>query len=97
MAPATDDTFLEFAKKITEIAAQLPKVLIDGVPKTIVPRAEQLAVMYLLLTSQHQRTLIQLVTGFGKSLMFGLLAQYINKAFGSKVVVVVPNEVLAAA
>jgi superfamily II DNA or RNA helicase len=66
--------FLEFAEKTTVIAAQLPEMLIDGVLKTIVPRPEQLAVMYLLLTSNHQRTLIQLVTGFGKSLMFGLLA-----------------------
>jgi superfamily II DNA or RNA helicase len=52
--------------------------------------------MYLLLTSQHQRTLVQLVTGFGKSLMFGLMAQYLNQTYNTKVVVVVPNETLAA-
>jgi heme oxygenase len=53
-----DEAFIEFIKQVTVIAAQLPEVLIDGALKTIVPRPEQLAVMYLLLTSNHQRTLI---------------------------------------
>ena len=51
--------------------------------------------MYLLLNSQH-RTLIQLVTGFGKSFMLGLMARYINLVHNKKVIVVVPNQVLAA-
>jgi hypothetical protein len=71
---ADGQAFLEFADNMVEIAAQLPKALAKGVPITIVPRPEQLAVMHLLMTSQYQRTIIQLVTNFGKSLMFGLLA-----------------------
>jgi superfamily II DNA or RNA helicase len=39
---------------------------------------------------------VQLPTGTGKSLMFGLAARYTNSKRGVKVVVVVPNEVLAA-
>jgi len=52
--------------------------------------------MYLLLNSQHHRTLIQLVTGFGKSFMLGLMARYLNLIHNKKVAIVVPNEVLAA-
>ena len=39
---------------------------------------------------------MQLPTGTGKSLMFGLMARYLNTTQGVKVTVVVPNEVLAA-
>jgi hypothetical protein len=52
--------------------------------------------MYLMLTSTYLRTLMQRPTSAGKSLMFGLMARYLNIIFNSKVVVVVPNEVLAA-
>jgi len=52
--------------------------------------------MYLLLNSQHHWILIQLTTGFGKSFMLGLMARYLNLIHGKKVIVVVPNEVLAA-
>lgn len=33
----TDEIFLEFVEKMTAITAQLPKVLVDGVPTSIVP------------------------------------------------------------
>ncbi len=62
----------------------------------VAPRSEQLAVMFLLITSTKLRSLIQLVTGFGKSMMFGLMARYLNIIYGKKTVVVVPTEVLAA-
>jgi Rad3-related DNA helicase len=62
----------------------------------VVPRPAQLAIIFLLLTSIATRSLIQLVTGFGKSLMLGLMARYLNLIHNKKVVVVVPNEVLAA-
>lgn len=52
--------------------------------------------MFLLLSSTKTRALIQLVTGFGKSMMFGLMARYLNLFYGKKVAVVVPNEVLVA-
>jgi hypothetical protein len=39
---------------------------------------------------------MQLPTGTGKSLMFGLMSRYINIIQGNKTVVAVPNEVLAA-
>jgi superfamily II DNA or RNA helicase len=58
--------------------------------------------MYLMLDSVRGfgTTLLQLPTGTGKSIMFGLMARYINKhlkdELGGKVVVVVPTEVLAA-
>jgi superfamily II DNA or RNA helicase len=52
--------------------------------------------MYLLLNFNKPRTLIQLCTGFGKSFMLGMMAQYLLIHSQSKVVVVVPNEVLAA-
>jgi Rad3-related DNA helicase len=49
-----------------------------------------------MLTSTHQRTLMQRPTGTGKSLMFGLMSRYMNVIHGQKTVVAVPNEVLAA-
>jgi hypothetical protein len=49
----------------------------------------------MLLNSPHDRAFVQLVTGFVKSLMLGLMARYLNIMHGNKVVVVVPNEVLA--
>jgi len=54
--------------------------------------------MYLLLGGMNafSTTLLQLATGTGKSLMFGLLARYLNYFHNKKMVVVVPNEVLAA-
>jgi superfamily II DNA or RNA helicase len=52
--------------------------------------------MYAILTSEYKRTFMQLPTGTGKSLMFGLMARYTNSKRGVKVVVVVPNKVLAA-
>jgi superfamily II DNA or RNA helicase len=54
--------------------------------------------MYLLLGGMNvfSTTLLQLATGTGKSLIFGLLARYLNLFHGKKMVVVVPNEVLAA-
>jgi superfamily II DNA or RNA helicase len=52
--------------------------------------------MHLLLNSNRPRTLIQLCTGFGKSFMLGMMARYINLFQKAKVVVVVPNGVLAA-
>jgi MoxR-like ATPase len=62
----------------------------------MVPRPEQLSVMYLMITSANQRTLMQLPTGTGKSLMFGLMSRYVNLIHGKKTIVAVPNEVLAA-
>ena len=59
-------------------------------------RPEQLIAMHLMLTSAHVRTLMQLPTGTGKSLMLGLMARYLNLICGLKVAVVVPNDVLAA-
>jgi superfamily II DNA or RNA helicase len=52
--------------------------------------------MYAILNSGYKRTFMQLPTGTGKSLMFGLMARHVNLERGVKVVVVVPNEVLAA-
>ena len=46
-----DGLFLDFVEQITAIAEELPVPLVNGVPTPIVPRAEQLAVMFLLLTS----------------------------------------------
>jgi superfamily II DNA or RNA helicase len=40
--------------------------------------------------------LIQLATGAGKSLMLGILAQYLNQTTGKKVIVVVPTSFLHA-
>jgi len=39
---------------------------------------------------------MQLPTAFGKSYMNGVMAKYANKIIGSKVAVIVPNDVLAA-
>ncbi|MFS8159282.1 MAG: DEAD/DEAH box helicase family protein [Candidatus Roizmanbacteria bacterium] len=50
--------------------------------------------MGLLLHSQVHTTLIQLATGFGKSLMLALLANYLNQTTGKKVIVVVPTDFL---
>jgi superfamily II DNA or RNA helicase len=52
--------------------------------------------MYAILNSGYKRKFMQLPTGTGKSLMFGLMARYTNSRRGVKVVVVVPNKVLAA-
>jgi superfamily II DNA or RNA helicase len=71
-------------------------------PEQVIPRPEQFVLMYLIIGGMNRcsTTLLQLPTGTGKSLMFGLLARYINThlrdELGSKVVVVVPNEVLVA-
>jgi superfamily II DNA helicase RecQ len=59
-------------------------------------RPEQAASMYVLLNSIYKRMFMQLPAETGKSLMFGLMARYLNLTKGVKVVVVVPNEVLAA-
>ena len=59
-------------------------------------RPDQLVVMGLLLKSQHHTTLTQLATGFGKSLMLALLAKYINKTTGKKVIILVPSAFLHA-
>jgi superfamily II DNA or RNA helicase len=79
---------LTFTNGINDIASQLP------IPVKV--RPEQAASMYAVLTSKHKRTFMQLPTGTGKSLMFGLMARYTNSRRGVKVVVVVPSKVLAA-
>jgi superfamily II DNA or RNA helicase len=84
--PIDDQGFAIFVEQITEISAEVK----------VVPMPEQLAAMYVLLTSTHKRTLMQRPTGTGKSLILGLMARYLNIIFGIKVAVVVPNEVLAA-
>jgi superfamily II DNA or RNA helicase len=52
--------------------------------------------MFLVLTSPNQTTLIQLATGFGKSLMLALMAQWINTFQNKKVIIVVPSAFLHA-
>jgi hypothetical protein len=52
--------------------------------------------MFFILNAGHRSTLMQLATGTGKSLMFGLMAHFVNTEFKCKVAVVVPNETLAA-
>lgn len=52
--------------------------------------------MYLLLTSNKHTTLVQLATGFGKSLMFALMAKYINTFLGKKIIIAVPSAFLHA-
>jgi superfamily II DNA or RNA helicase len=54
--------------------------------------------MFLLLDGMNafNTTLLQLSTGTGKSLMFGLMSCYLNKFHNKKMAVVVPSEVLAA-
>jgi ERCC4-related helicase len=82
-----DKLFLEFTKEIITIATQLP------IPITL--RHEQLVFMFLMITSNKKLTLIELATGVGKSVMFALLAQYLCKKTGKKVLVLVPSEILA--
>jgi ERCC4-related helicase len=52
--------------------------------------------MGLLLKSQSHTTLVQLATGFGKSLMLALLGKYFNKTTGKKVIILVPSVFLHA-
>jgi superfamily II DNA or RNA helicase len=54
--------------------------------------------MYLLLKvhTEHKISLMQLPTGTGKSLMFDILARYLDLFYDFKVAIVVPTEVLAA-
>jgi len=52
--------------------------------------------MFLILSSNKRIILSKLATGVGKSLMFGLMSNYINKVYNTKVAVIVPNEVLTA-
>jgi Rad3-related DNA helicase len=85
-AVVDNQAFLTFVEQTLEIAAEI----------NVIPRPEQLAAMFMMLTSTHQRTIMQLPTGTGKSLMFGLMSRYINIIQGKKTVVAVPNEVLAA-
>lgn len=93
LVPDTEESFLEFADKMTYIAEQLPKVLIEGVLTNIVPRADQLATMCLLHNSTKQLTLLERGTGTGKSVELALLAHYFFHA-GNKVLVLVPSGVL---
>jgi superfamily II DNA or RNA helicase len=85
---ANEEEFLAFFNTINEIAQQLPV--------SVKLRPEQIGSMYAILNSGYKRTFMQLPTGAGKSLMFGLMARYTNSRRGVKVVVVVPNKVLAA-
>lgn len=48
----------------------------------------------LLLLSNKHTTLIQLATGFGKSFMLALAAEYLNKTTRKKVIIVVPTPFL---
>jgi len=59
-------------------------------------RDEQFVIMFLFLTSNKQSTLVQLATGFGKSLMLALIAQWINTFQNKKVIIVVPSAFLHA-
>lgn len=79
---------------MVEIAAQLPKILVEGVLTTIVPRADQLADMFLSLNSKKKLTLSERDTGTGKSLKLALKALYAADVLGNKVLVLVPSEVL---
>jgi superfamily II DNA or RNA helicase len=79
---------MNFTKLLNEFAAQLPD--------RIKLRSYQVIFMFALLNSTYKRILIELPTGVGKSLMLGIMARFINAMWGVKVVVVVPNEVLAA-
>lgn len=76
---------------VTSFKKQLQSVA-DTVDKKLKP--EQLVVMGLLLHSQEHTTLIQLATGFGKSLILALLAQQVHATTGKKVIVVVPTPFL---
>lgn len=86
-AEPNDGSFLAFVTEMNAIAARLIK--------PVTPRAEQLALMFLFVTSPSKINLAQLPTGTGKSMMLGLLAKYYHQQ-GRKVAVVVPNQVLAA-
>jgi len=55
-----------------------------------------MGIMFLLLTSKKHATLVQLATGFGKSLMLALMAKYINTFQGKKVIIAVPSAFLHA-
>lgn len=76
------------------IAARLPKVLVEGVLTTIVPRADQLADMHLSLNSTKQLILSERPTGTGKSLEIALMALYTADVLGNKALILVPSEVL---
>ena len=76
----------KFVEEMQELANTIGKQL----------KPDQLVVMGLLLKSQHHTTLTQLATGFGKSLMLALLAKYINKTTGKKVIILVPSTFLHA-
>jgi len=76
----------KFVEEMQELANTIGKQL----------KPDQLVVMGLLLKSQHHTILTQLATGFGKSLMLALLAKYINKTTGKKVIILVPSTFLHA-
>ena len=86
LAAAPDEVgFWAFVEAVLPLASELG----------VVPRPAQLAAMFLMICSQtHHSTLIQLATGAGKSLMLGLLAQYLNMTTGKKVIVLVPTPFL---
>ena len=79
-----DSELSNFIKTIKQIAFNVGKKL----------RLEQLVSMALILYSKHHTTLIQLATGFGKSLMLSIIAKYLHQTTGKKVLVLVPSEVL---
>jgi hypothetical protein len=81
-----EQAFLKFTVQLLGIASEIQ----------VVPRAEQLAIMFLLLTSTSARSFIQLVTGFGKAVMFSLMSRYYNIFQQVKMAVAVPTDVLAA-
>jgi hypothetical protein len=62
----------------------------------IVPRPDQLADMFVLLTFTERVSLLQKPTGTGKAVMFGLISAYVYKKLGQKVAVIVPTDTLAA-
>jgi superfamily II DNA or RNA helicase len=80
-----DQAFLKFAKQITDIATQFMD--------PIVPRTEQMADMYLSLSSINKLTLGERATGTGKSAELALMARYLE-ILENKVLVLVPSEVL---
>lgn len=57
-------------------------------------KPEQLIVKGLFLNSQKHTSLIQLATGFGKSLSLAILAQYLNRTTKKKIIVIVPTPFL---
>ena len=76
----------KFVEEMQELSGTIGKQL----------RPEQLVIMGLLLKSQQHATLVQLATGFGKSLILALLANYLNKTTGKKVIILVPSAFLHA-